>query len=57
MNREIGGYMHTFLVPTPKGKRKYVTKTKFIPVDLKNKFLERFGDNLLHTKEKEVDNF
>ena len=57
MKENIGGYIHSFLVPTPEGEREYVAKTRFIPKDLKDKFLEKFGDNLLYTKEKEVDNF
>jgi len=49
-NVPIGGYIHHYI------KDKEV-KSKFIPAELKDSFLERFGDDLLNTDENEMDEF
>ncbi len=46
----IAGYLHFYI------KNKEV-KTKFIPVELKDAFIERFGNDLLNTDEDKVDEF
>jgi hypothetical protein len=47
---KIGGFMHFYIKD---GK----TKNKFIPVELKDDFLEKFGHDLLNTDEYLVDEF
>lgn len=49
-NTEIGGFIHYYI-------KDGVTKSKFIPLDLKDSFLEKFGYDLLNTDEDEVDEF
>ena len=49
-NVPIGGYIHYYI------KEKEL-KTKFIPAELKDSFLERFGDDLLNTDENDIDEF
>ena len=49
-NIQIGGYIHHYI------KNKEV-KSKFIPVELKDAFIERFGNDLLNTDEDEMDEF
>ena len=47
---QIGGYLH-FSVKDGDIKR------KFIPAELKNSFMKRFGHDLLNADENEVDEF
>lgn len=47
---QIGGYLH-FYVKDGEIKR------KFIPAELKNSFMERFGHDLLNADENEVNEF
>ncbi len=47
---KVGGYLHFFLEG---GK----SKTKFIPVEMKDAFMKEFGTRLLDTNEKEVSKF
>lgn len=47
---QIGGYLHFYI-------KDGVTKRKFIPVELKDAFMERFGHDLLNADENEVDEF
>ena len=46
----IGGYIHFYI-------KDGVTKTKFIPVELKDEFLNKFGSDLLNADEGEVNEF
>ena len=49
-NVPIGGYIHYYI------KDKEV-KSKFIPVELKDSFLEKFGNDLLNIDEDEMNKF
>ncbi len=49
-NVQIGGYTYFYF------KDKHL-KSKFIPVELKDSFMGRFGNDLLNTDENEVDEF
>ena len=49
-NVPIGGYIHHYI----KDKE---LKSKFIPVELKDAFMEKFGHDLLNADENEVDEF
>ena len=47
---QIGGYLHFYI-------KDGETKRKFIPVELKDAFIDKFGHDLLNTDENEVDEF
>ncbi len=47
---QIGGYLHFYI-------KDGETKRKFIPVELKNSFMEKFGHDLLNADENEVEAF
>ena len=49
-NVQIGGYLHFYI-------KDGETKRKFIPVELKDSFMDKFGHDLLNTDENEVDEF
>jgi hypothetical protein len=49
-NVQVAGYMHFYI-------KNGQTKTKIIPVELKNAFIERFGNDLLNADEDEVVEF
>jgi hypothetical protein len=47
---QIGGYLHFYVKDGD-------IKRKFIPAELKNSFMERFGHDLLNADENEVNEF
>ncbi len=47
---QIGGYLHFYI-------KDGHTKSKFIPKELKDSFIEKFGHDLLNADENEVDEF
>ena len=49
-NVQVAGYMHFYI-------KDGQTKTKIIPVELKDDFMEKFGNDLLNADEDEVDEF
>jgi len=49
-NIKVGGYIHFYIKD---GK----TKTKIIPVELKDAFIEKFGDDPLNADESEIEEF
>jgi hypothetical protein len=49
-NVQVAGYMHLYI-------KDGQTKTKIIPIELKNVFMERFGNDLLNADEDEVAEF
>ena len=49
-NAQVAGYIHFYI--------KYgQTKTKIIPVELKDVFMEKFANDLLNADEDEVNKF
>jgi len=49
-NVQVAGYMHFYI-------KDGQPKTKIIPVELKDAFLERFGNDLLNANEDDVVEF
>ena len=49
-NTQVAGYMHFYI-------KDGQTKTKIIPVELKDAFMEKFGNDLLNADEDEVNEF
>ena len=49
-NTQVAGYMHFYI-------KDGQTKTKIIPVELKDSFMEKFGNDLLNADEDEVNEF
>ena len=49
-NVQVAGYMHFYI-------KDGQTKTKIIPVELKDAFMEKFGNDLLNADEDEVNEF
>ena len=49
-NAQIGGYSHFYI-------KDGEIKRKFIPVELKDAFIDKFGHDLINADENEVDEF
>ena len=49
-NVQIGGYLHFYI-------KDGEIKRKFIPVELKEAFIDKFGHDLLNADENKVDEF
>ena len=49
-NVQVAGYMHFYI-------KDGQTKTKIIPGELKDSFMEKFGNDLLNAEEDEVNEF
>jgi hypothetical protein len=49
-NVQIGGYSHFYI-------KDGELKRKIIPAELKDAFIDKFGDDLLNADEKKVDEF